>query len=175
MVNDATAHPASCSPLRGRLYAREDQHLLRKPSAADLDRRNGLGEFRDLGLRESHLGRADPLEEVRHLRRARDRHDPWLLREQPGERYLRGSRALPVAPCVAQLEFCDCPWMRTPVRGLQPRAANDCRRLSSFVAEHRLRDHGRIPWCGRLEAVIVAVLLAQRVGCALCDGIQPCR
>src|SRR4051812_5309567 len=40
--------------------------------------------------------RRDVLVETMTLRRARDRHNPWLLREQPGQRELRRGRAFPL-------------------------------------------------------------------------------
>ncbi len=65
---------------------------------------HGRVQFRELRRRESNGSRSDVLEHVRHLCRARDGHDPGLLRHQPRQRDLGGSGTLPFGPRLHQLD-----------------------------------------------------------------------
>src|SRR6478672_2395207 len=62
--------------------------------AVHRDLRDGGLDLPEVGRRELHLRRAEVLLETMHLRGAGDRHDPRLLREEPGEGDLRWRRLL---------------------------------------------------------------------------------
>src|SRR6188472_1335372 len=72
------------------------QELLRIACAMKFDlRRRPIDLAKVLGGQMNVHGR-DVLVEAMPLRRSRNRHDPGLLREQPGQRELRRSRSLPL-------------------------------------------------------------------------------
>jgi hypothetical protein len=54
----------------------------------DVDRVGGVGDLGEVVGGELHIGGADVLLESMQLAGPRHRHDPWLLREQPGQRDL---------------------------------------------------------------------------------------
>src|SRR5262245_2379229 len=64
--------------------------MLGIPRAVDVDARGGGFDVAQVRGGQLDRGRAEVLLEPRDLRRARDRDDPRLLREQPRERDLRG-------------------------------------------------------------------------------------
>ena len=60
--------------------------------ALDLDFRGGRLDLAHVVSREFDFSRSRILFEAMQLSRSGDRHDPWLLRQEPGERDLRRRR-----------------------------------------------------------------------------------
>ena len=72
--------------------------------AFDLDTVGRARDFREIFGAELDRGGVDILLQPVELGRARDRHDPGLLREQPGERDLRRRRALALRDRADQID-----------------------------------------------------------------------
>ena len=64
--------------------------LGRVPLTRNRYARQGIIDGRNIIPGELDIGRADILFDAVQLGRARDGNDPWLLREHPGQRELRG-------------------------------------------------------------------------------------
>src|SRR5208282_4838906 len=74
------------------------EHGRRQAGPLHLDLRRGLVDLVNVFGCERDSERPEVLVQAFEFRGARDGHDPWLLRQEPGERYLRRRRALTLGP-----------------------------------------------------------------------------
>src|ERR1700722_4051543 len=89
---------------------------------------------------------ADVLFEPRELRRTRDRDDPQLLSEQPCERDLRGSRALPSSDLAKQIDHGEIRFS-----SLGREARNDVAEVGTFERSVLVDLSGEEPLTQRTE------------------------
>jgi len=94
--------------------------------------------------RQVDLGGGDVLLESVQLRGARDRHDPWFLGEEPGERDLRGRRALPLCDVRQHVDEGEVGLPRLPVDeardGVAEVAARELGVLVDLAGEEALAE-----------------------------------
>src|SRR4051812_14586983 len=125
------SHPGSghCSAADPRLQVR------RVPVAVNRDFRRRVVDLSEIGGGYGYVGGTEVLLEPVQFGRAGDRHDRWLLREEPGERELRRCGPLPHRDSVQQVDqrlvrrdvLPREPWERGPaeVTGLERRRLID--------------------------------------------------
>src|SRR5687768_9929278 len=83
-----------------------DHPLLRLGVACPLRLELCVVDLAEIVGAELEVCRGDVLLETMELRRARDRHDPGLLCQEPGERDLGGSRVVALGDPAEQLDEC---------------------------------------------------------------------
>src|SRR5947199_4805384 len=115
----------------------ELQHSLRQPLSLHVDPGRGLLDLAQVGRCQLQVHGAKILLEARQFLRARNRDNPRLLREQPGERDLRRRRAFPLRDTFHEVDQCHV--CRTGVRGEPRRSAAKVLR----VAYRRRIDRSR--------------------------------
>src|SRR5208337_1279355 len=78
--------------------------LLRVPGPLNLDSSGGVLDLAQVVDGKHDVGRADILLEAVEFLGSRDGNDPWLLREEPGQRYLCRRRLLALRDRAEQFD-----------------------------------------------------------------------
>src|SRR5947199_1142324 len=161
----------------------ELQHSLRQPLSLHVDPGRGLLDLAQVGRCQLQVHGAKILLEARQFLRARNRDNPRLLREQPGERDLRRRRAFPLRDTFHEVDQCHV--CRTGVRGEARRYAAkvfrvECRRRvdrsgEKASAQRTARNEADAKLLARRQhAIALRVARPQRI-LALHGGHRPHR